>query len=48
MDEILGGIVTIGVGIIIVAAIYQLSQTGNPTLPDVTNILKRSEKAMFT
>jgi hypothetical protein len=33
MDSIIGAMVTIGVGVIVIAGIYQLGQSGNPIVP---------------
>jgi hypothetical protein len=38
MDTIVGGFVTVSLGVIVVAAIYQLGAHNNPVAADVTNI----------
>lgn len=34
MDTIVGAVVTLGIGVIVIAAIYQLGQSGNPIVND--------------
>jgi hypothetical protein len=37
-DQIVGGIVTVALGVIVIAAIYQLGHTNNPIVPDATSL----------
>jgi hypothetical protein len=45
MTEIVGGLVTIGIGVIVVAAIYQLGQAKNNITSTVTGLVKTTVTA---
>jgi len=45
MTEIVGGLVTIGIGVIVVAAIYQLGQAPNNITSTVTSLVKTTVTA---
>lgn len=36
MDQIVGGFVTLGLGVIVIAGIYQLGKKNNPIVPAAT------------
>lgn len=47
MDKIVGGIITLALGVIVIAGIYQLGQKGNPVAPDVTSITDTTLSSLF-
>jgi hypothetical protein len=47
MDTIVGAIVTLGVGVVVIAAIYQLGQSGNPIVPSATTAYNNTLSALF-
>lgn len=47
MSEVVGGLVTVALGVIVVAAIFQLGKPGNPTVGDVTTLGKSTLSSLY-
>lgn len=47
MDKVIGGAVTIGLGVIVIAGIYQLGKKGNPVAPGVVSITNTTLSSLF-
>jgi hypothetical protein len=47
MDTIVGGVVTLGVGVIVIAAIYQLGKTSNPIVPTAGTAYAQTLSGLF-
>lgn len=47
MDTVFGSIVTLGVGVIVIAAIYQLGKSGNPIVPTAGTAYNNTLGALF-
>lgn len=45
--QVVGGLVTFGMGVIIIAALYQLGKQGNPTVGAVQNIADNTLGGLF-
>lgn len=47
MDTIVGAFVTLGIGVITIAAIYQLGKSANPIVPDATSVTNTTLNSLF-
>jgi hypothetical protein len=47
MDEVIGGIVALGLGVITIAGIYQLGKKGNPLVPTVGGVTNQTLSSLF-
>jgi hypothetical protein len=47
MDGIVGGIVTLGIGVIVIAGIYQLGKSANPIVPSATSAYNNTLTSLF-
>lgn len=47
-SQIVGGFVTVAVGVVVVAAIFQLGKPNNPTVSDVTGFGNNTVNALFS
>jgi hypothetical protein len=47
MDALIGGVISIGLGVVVIAAIYQLGQKGNPIVPDATSVATTTLNSIF-
>lgn len=47
MDTVFGSIVTLGIGVVVIAAIYQLGKSGNPIVPSATTAYNNTLSALF-
>lgn len=46
-EQLVGGIVTVALGVIVIAAIYQLGKKGNPIVPSATSVAQTSLTNIF-
>lgn len=46
-EQLVGGIVTVALGVIVIAAIYQLGQKGNPIVPSTTSVAQTTLTNIF-
>lgn len=47
MDSIVGAIVTLGMGVIVVGAIYQLGKSSNPIVPATESVATTTLNSLF-
>lgn len=47
MDQVVGGVVTLGLGLFAIAAIYQLGKSTNPIVPDATQAYNNTLTGIF-
>lgn len=47
MDEIVGAISGIALGVIVIAAIYQLGKKGNPIVPGAVSVANNTLTSIF-
>jgi hypothetical protein len=47
MDSIVGAAVTLGLGVITIAAIYQLGKSGNPIVPTAGAVTTNTLNSLF-
>jgi hypothetical protein len=47
MDTVFGSIVTLGIGVIVIAAIYQLGKSSNPIVPTAGTAYNNTLSALF-
>jgi hypothetical protein len=47
MGQVVGGLFTVGIGVIIVAAIFQLNKQNTPLVPAAANVADNTLSAIF-
>lgn len=47
MDTLVGGFVTVALGVIVVGGIYQLGKAGNPIVPDTTQVATTTLNSLY-
>lgn len=47
MDSIVGAIVTLGIGVIVIAGIYQLGEKNNPIVPAASTAYSNTLTSLF-
>ena len=47
MDKVIGGVFGVAMGVIVIAAIYQLGKKGNPIVPDVASVANTGLASIF-
>lgn len=47
MDSIVGALVTLGIGVIVIAGIYQLGEKNNPIVPSATSAYNNTLTSLF-